>query len=124
MDVPPGLHVLEPPGGLGSVLDELVGNAIRLSGAATIRIWGHRTGDLVELHVTDDGEGLSEEDRVLAFERFWRAPRHQNTAGTGLGLAICAELIAGAGGRLELHPVAPHGLDAVVTLDAETAAGA
>ncbi|WP_309116338.1 HAMP domain-containing sensor histidine kinase [Saccharothrix sp.] len=122
VDVPPGLHVLEPPGGLGSVLDELVGNAIRLSGATTIRIWGHRTGDRVELHVTDDGEGLSDEDRVLAFERFWRAPRHQNTAGTGLGLAICAELIAGAGGRLELHPVTPHGLDAVVTLKAQVSA--
>ncbi|GAA1341617.1 sensor histidine kinase [Saccharothrix algeriensis] len=118
VEVPGGLRVLEPPGGLGSVLDELVGNAVRLSGATRIRVWGRPAGDVVELHVTDDGEGLGEAERASAPRRFWRAPRHQNTPGTGLGLAICAELIASAGGELALRPVEPHGLDAVVTLRA------
>ncbi len=128
IDVPERLRVLEPPGGLGSVLDELVGNAIRLSGATRIRIWGTpdggRSGDgggdrgRVVLHVTDDGDGLSPEECTQALRRFWRAAKHQNTAGTGLGLSICAELIAGAGGELRLDPVEPHGLDAVVTLGA------
>ncbi|MBB5955801.1 signal transduction histidine kinase [Saccharothrix tamanrassetensis] len=118
VDVPEGLRVLEPPGGLGSVLDELVGNAIRLSGATRIEVWGSPNGDRVELHVTDDGEGLAPEERRLALRRFWRAPRHQNVAGTGMGLSICAELTAGAGGELRLSPVEPHGLDAVVTLKA------
>ncbi|WP_433263589.1 ATP-binding protein [Actinosynnema sp. CS-041913] len=116
VDVPAGLRVLEPPGGLGSVLDELVGNAIRLSGATRIEVWGAAHGDKVELHVTDDGAGLAAEDRKLAMRRFWRAARHQNIAGTGLGLSICAELIASAGGDLRLQPVEPHGLDAVVVL--------
>ncbi|MFD7653528.1 ATP-binding protein [Actinosynnema sp. NPDC059797] len=116
--VPPGLRVLAPPGGLGSVLDELVGNAIRLSGATTIRIWADRTDGGVELHVTDDGAGLSPEERAAALSRFWRAPRHQNVAGTGLGLSICAELVASAGGELVLRPTDPHGLDAVVRLNA------
>ncbi|MEV0680514.1 HAMP domain-containing sensor histidine kinase [Actinosynnema sp. NPDC050436] len=118
VDVPAGLRVLEPPGGLGSVLDELVGNAIRLSGATAIRVWAESDGDRVDLHVTDDGAGLSARERALAPQRFWRAPKHQNTAGTGLGLAICAELVAGAGGELRLLPVEPHGLDAVVALAA------
>ncbi|WP_205856812.1 sensor histidine kinase, partial [Phytoactinopolyspora endophytica] len=38
VDVPPGLHLLEPPGGLGSVLDELVSNALRLSGGRRVVI--------------------------------------------------------------------------------------
>ncbi|TQM83643.1 signal transduction histidine kinase [Saccharothrix saharensis] len=114
--VPPGLRALEPPGGLGSVLDELVGNAIRLSGGTTVRVWGRAVNGGVELHVTDDGTGLSPDERASALSRFWRAPRHQNVAGTGLGLAICAELIASAGGDLSLHPAEPHGLDAVVHL--------
>jgi signal transduction histidine kinase len=118
VDVPPGLRVLEPPGGLGSVLDELVGNAIRLSGGTGIRVWGRAVGGRVELHVTDDGTGLSDQERADAVRRFWRAPRHQNIAGTGLGLAICAELIESAGGELELAPAEPHGLDAVVRLSA------
>ncbi|MFI9009777.1 ATP-binding protein [Actinosynnema sp. NPDC053489] len=119
--VPPGLRVLEPPGGLGSVLDELVGNAIRLSGGTRVRIWGATAGDHVELHVTDDGTGLADDERVDAMRRFWRAPRHQNTPGTGLGLAICAELIESAGGELVLRPAPPHGLDAVVRLTAQPA---
>ncbi|RKT56811.1 sensor histidine kinase [Saccharothrix australiensis] len=114
--VPRGLHVLAPPGGLGSVLDELVGNAIRLSGATRVAVWAVTHGERAELHVTDDGEGLAEEERTLALRRFWRAPRHQNTAGTGLGLSICAELVVSAGGELHLRPVEPHGLDAVVVL--------
>lgn len=118
VDVPPGLRVLEPPGGLGSVLDELVGNAIRLSGGTRVRIWGRADGERVELHVTDDGTGLSDQERADAVRRFWRAPRHQNVAGTGLGLAICAELIESAGGDFELAPAEPHGLDAVVRLSA------
>ncbi|MFD1147479.1 sensor histidine kinase [Saccharothrix hoggarensis] len=118
VDVPPGLRVLEPPGGLGSVLDELVGNAIRLSGGTELKIWGRTSGGRVELHVTDNGTGLTDQERANALARFWRAPRHQNTPGTGLGLAICAELIASAGGELLLQPADPHGLDAVVRLSA------
>ncbi|ONI88543.1 two-component sensor histidine kinase [Saccharothrix sp. ALI-22-I] len=118
VDVPPGLRVLEPPGGLGSVLDELVGNAIRLSGGTHVKVWGRTADGQVELHVTDDGGGLSDQERADAISRFWRAPRHQNIAGTGLGLAICAELIQSAGGELELLPAKPHGLDAVVRLSA------
>ncbi|WP_053715480.1 sensor histidine kinase [Saccharothrix sp. NRRL B-16348] len=118
--VPPGLRALEPPGGLGSVLDELVGNAIRLSGGTRVKVWGRTSDDHVELHVTDDGTGLSDEERAAALSRFWRAPRHQNIPGTGLGLAICAELIASAGGELTLLPAEPHGLDAVIRLGTRT----
>jgi signal transduction histidine kinase len=118
LDVPEGLRVLEPPGGLGSVLDELVGNALKLSGGTEVRVGARRDGDAVELHVADDGTGLSESERAQALSRFWRAPRHQNVPGTGLGLAICAELISSAGGELRLGTAQPHGLDVVVRLSA------
>jgi signal transduction histidine kinase len=114
--VPPGLRALEPPGGLGSVLDELVGNAIRLSGGTEVKVWAEAVDGHVELHVTDNGTGLTAPERTAALSRFWRAPRHQNIPGTGLGLAICAELIESAGGHLDLRPVEPHGLDAVIRL--------
>lgn len=113
VDVPAGLTMQEPPGGLGSVLDELVSNAIRLSGGTEVRV----TGGPGELHVVDNGDGLSGEERELALQRFWRATRHQNVAGTGMGLAICAELIESAGGTLTLHDAGP-GLDVRVALSA------
>ncbi|MFS8102865.1 HAMP domain-containing histidine kinase [Lentzea alba] len=113
IDVPAGLTMQEPPGGLGSVLDELVSNAIRLAGATEVQIIG-KAG---ELHVIDNGEGLTDEEREHALQRFWRATKHQNIAGTGLGLAICAELIESAGGTLTLHDAGP-GLDVKVQLSA------
>ena len=103
----------EPPGGLGSVLDELVSNALRLANATEVRI----TGEPGELHVIDNGDGLTGDEREHALQRFWRATKHQNVAGTGLGLAICAELIESAGGTLTLHDAAP-GLDVKVSLSA------
>jgi len=118
VDVPAGLAVQAPPGGLGSVLDELVGNAVKLSGGTSVAITGVPAGPWIELHVTDDGGGLADDERAEAMRRFWRSTRHQNIAGTGLGLSICAELVTSAGGELRLDPVEPHGLDAVVRLRA------
>ncbi|KJK48707.1 histidine kinase [Lentzea aerocolonigenes] len=113
IEIPAGLTMQEPPGGLGSVLDELVSNALRLANATEVRI----TGQSGELHVVDNGDGLTAEEREQALHRFWRATKHQNIAGTGLGLAICAELIESAGGSLTLHDAGP-GLDVKVALSA------
>jgi signal transduction histidine kinase len=123
VDVPPGLRVLEPPGGLGSVLDELVSNALRLSGGRRLSVSARAPATtVVEITVSDDGGGLEDGEHSRALQRFWRSARHQNTAGTGLGLAICAELVEAAGGRLRLEPGLPgvdgRGLAAVVTLPA------
>lgn len=113
IEVPAGLTMQEPPGGLGSVLDELVSNAFRLANATEVRVTGHQG----ELHVIDNGDGLSDEEREHALQRFWRATKHQNIAGTGMGLAICAELIESAGGTLTLHDADP-GLDVRIALSA------
>ncbi|MCS7478273.1 sensor histidine kinase [Umezawaea endophytica] len=118
VDVPSGLAVQAPPGGLGSVLDELVGNAVKLSGGTSVTISARPDGPWVDLHVVDDGDGLSDEDRTEAVRRFWRSTQHQNVAGTGLGLSICAELITSAGGEFRLDAAEPHGVDAVVRLRA------
>jgi signal transduction histidine kinase len=128
VDVPPGLRLLEPPGGLGSVLDELISNALRLSDAQVVEVTasvvpgGSAAGGVVAIAVRDDGRGLDASERAKALRRFWRSPRHQNVPGTGLGLAICADLVGAAGGELRLEDGLPrpdgsgHGFAAVVAL--------
>jgi signal transduction histidine kinase len=123
LDVPPGLRLLEPPGGLGSILDELVSNALRLSDARMIEVRARLVpAGMVEIAVRDDGHGLAAAERAQALRRFWRSPRHQNVPGTGLGLAICADLVGAAGGELRLEDGLPrpdgtgHGFAAVVAL--------
>ncbi|MFD3685332.1 ATP-binding protein [Nocardiopsis sp. NPDC058631] len=118
-EVPAGVRVYAPAGGLGSILDELVSNALRLSGGTRVVVEAV-SGDPVRISVLDDGDGLAEEQYTAALERFWRSPQHQNTEGTGLGLAIVADLVREAGGRLTLGPGLPggerRGLGVVITL--------
>ncbi|MGW5876920.1 ATP-binding protein [Nocardiopsis terrae] len=100
-DLPERVWAHAPAGGLGSILDELVSNALRLSGGTRIEVRAE-DGEQVRIGVLDNGTGLPEEEREAALERFWRSPGHQNTEGTGLGLAIAADLVREAGGRLTL----------------------
>jgi signal transduction histidine kinase len=90
------------------VLDNLLSNAIDATpprGAVTIITGG------AELHVVDDGPGLSDDQRTRAFDRFWRAGKG---TGSGLGLAIAKRLVELDGGTIELRPGATGGVDAVV----------
>jgi signal transduction histidine kinase len=122
VNVPPGLRLLEPPGGLGSILDELISNALRLSDARVVEVTARVVPGVVMITVRDDGQGLDASERAQALRRFWRSPRHQNVTGTGLGLAICADLVGSAGGEVRLEEGLPrpdgsgYGFAAVVAL--------
>ena len=127
VDVPPGLRLLEPPGGLGSILDELISNALRLSDAQVVEVTARssvvrrRPAWSRSLSATT-ARGIDASERAQALRRFWRSPRHQNVPGTGLGLAICADLVGAAGGELRLEEGLPrpdgsgYGFAAVVAL--------
>ena len=64
------------------------------------------------LVVTDEGPGLSDEEKARATDRFWRADHHR--PGTGLGLAVVASLIEASSGTL-IFDDNPHGSGLRVT---------
>jgi signal transduction histidine kinase len=99
-------------------LDALIDNALKFGGT-TVTVRVRSAGEQVSVHVIDDGPGLTEDQRRQATERFWRAPTDQNTAGSGLGLPIVAVLVDTSGGRLDLRPTKPHGLEAVLWFPAD-----
>jgi signal transduction histidine kinase len=110
-----GVAALATPGRVEQVLDNLLANAIDASPVgATITVSTRSVNGWVELHVTDEGRGLSETERSRAFDRFWQA--HEERDGFGLGLAIVRRLTAADGGDVELRAGSPGGLDAVVRL--------
>lgn len=114
--VPVGLRADATPGALDQVLDNLLANALAVSPAAgTVSVGGVRSGQFAELHVVDEGPGMTEEQRARAFDRFWR---EGGAGGTGLGLAIARRLITADGGELELRAAPTGGLQAVVRLRA------
>jgi signal transduction histidine kinase len=102
---------------LEQVLDNLLENALDVSPRGTsIQLAMWRADGFVELHVADEGPGLSEAERARAFDRFWRG--RSGGEGSGLGLAIARRLVEADGGDLELAESDSGGVDAVVRLRA------
>jgi two-component system sensor histidine kinase PilS (NtrC family) len=101
-----GLHLRE-------VLVNLLGNAIRYASGkpASIRLFPvlDATGR-VELHVQDDGPGITAEVRAHLFEPFYTT----SSKGTGLGLYLARELCLNNGAMLdyEYRVDGPAGFDA------------
>lgn len=132
------LPALSAEGALDQILDVLLENALRHSPqGATITLearagadrdvpGGHDgaapggvggAGGWVEVHVVDEGPGMSPEERARACDRFWKGPPVAGQpAGSGLGLAIARALAQASGGDLRLDAARPRGIDAVVTL--------
>ena len=103
------------PARVEQVLDNLLANALEVSPeGGTIRIGTSRGREWVELHVVDEGPGLTAEERERAFDRFWRG--RGSAEGSGLGLAIVKRLVAADDGRVELRAADRQGIDAVVQL--------
>ena len=104
------------PGALDQMLDNLIDNAVKASPRGSeVTVRARRAGDGVEVHVVDQGPGLSEEERRHAFDRFWRSSA-TGRGGSGLGLAIVDRLATASGGGAELREAEGGGLDAVVRL--------
>ena len=84
-----GVTVRGNPELLSRLLTNLVGNAYRYGRAdGHIRVdLSTADGDAL-LRVTDDGIGISEDDRTKIFDRFYQADPSRSDAGSGLGLAM------------------------------------
>ena len=81
---------------IGQALDNLVENAL-VHGGGGVHLSARAVGDLVELHVDDEGPGFPPGFSPRAFDRFSQADEARTGGGAGLGLAI-VELIARAHG--------------------------
>ncbi len=119
-----GIEGRATPDHIGQALDNFVANALEVAPAGSeIRLWtthGAEPGT-VEVHVTDHGPGLTEEQRAHAFDRFWRATTTRSElGGSGLGLAIVQKLVTADGGHAELRETPGGGLDAVLVLQSRS----
>jgi signal transduction histidine kinase len=116
VDPGPRERVWALPGAVDQVLDNLLANALRVAPAGSrILMAARRAGNRVEVHVIDQGPGMTAEQRARAFDRFWRAGT-PDAEGTGLGLAVVRQLVDASGGTAKLRPAQGGGLDAVASL--------
>ena len=62
-----------------------------------------------ELVVSDEGTGISPEERGLVFERFYRSTSARAMPGSGLGLAIVKQVVVKHGGMIRIGETMPGG---------------
>lgn len=99
VDVSPTVRVHVNPEHLRVPIDEeavllalvnMLDNAVKHGGATEITIRVFQEGHHAHLTVTDDGQGIADEDRDRVFERFYRA--NPNSRGSGIGLSLVQEI--------------------------------
>ena len=78
----------------------LMANACKYSPDQKVHIRAvFKVGGQHEIEVCDNGQGISEEEKTLIFEPFYRSPRHLQLKGTGIGLSLVKSI-------LNLHQIA------------------
>jgi PAS domain S-box-containing protein len=102
------LLILGDPNRLNSVMANLLSNAIKFTvQGGKIKVDVQWDADQVEISVTDNGPGISEDEIPRVFEHLFRgraAVRDPNNPieGTGLGLALAKTIVEQHGGRISV----------------------
>lgn len=88
------------------ILINLIGNGVKYTGPeGWVRVSTEIRGSSLRLSIQDNGMGISPEDQIHVFERFYRVrrPETDNIEGTGLGLAIVKSLVEAHGGQISVE---------------------
>lgn len=99
------LQVRADPALLELVLSSLVGNAVKHTPSGTcVRVMATSAGETVTIEVSDDGPGISPEERPYVLDQFFRGgpSTRRSSSGLGLGLTVADRILVQHGSRLEV----------------------
>jgi two-component system phosphate regulon sensor histidine kinase PhoR len=122
-DVLGDLRVMGDREGLFHIFRNLLENSIRhTDSGGSINVSMALTQDsMVEVVISDDGDGIPAESLPRIFERFYRADsaRARDFGGTGLGLAIVRHLVSEMGGEVSAESQLGQGTTVRFTVPTE-----
>ncbi|MEM8593209.1 MAG: ATP-binding protein [Pseudomonadota bacterium] len=103
------------------VLQNLLDNAIKYTEEGSVRLTLLPSDSEVVMSVSDTGDGISEQDQLRVFERFYRADKSRTRegvapSGNGLGLSIVKHIVERHAGSIELQSALAKGSTFSVTL--------
>jgi signal transduction histidine kinase len=103
---------------LTRAVSNLVDNAIKFGGRASVTL-ETRSPSEVLIRIEDDGPGIPDDRKFMAFEPFSRGDQSRGapeTEGFGLGLAIAKQIVERHGGQITLHDREPSGLSVRIVM--------
>jgi len=101
---------------ISEALWNVIENAMKYASGAPIHIRAYRQNGSAVINVRDEGPGMSEAERLHAFERFYRGDARGEIPGTGLGLAIAKRAVDRAGGSIAIDSAPGKGTTVEITL--------
>jgi len=103
----PPVLVKADPNRVKQVLVNLIGNALKYTLKGSVKVNAAIKKDNLLITVADTGIGISSEDQVNLFKKFYRARNEQtkNIAGTGLGLWITFETVKKMKGKISVESI-------------------
>ena len=91
------------------ILDNLLNNSLKAKSKNVSVIWENQTDSEIELHVIDDGIGISDSNKERIFD-----PRFTTTNGSGLGLYHTKEVIEKMGGSITVNNKLEKGVEFIL----------
>ena len=109
---------------LERIMNNLIDNAFKYSEkGSSITISTEQSANQLKVMIADTGSGVSDEDKVYIFDRFYRtaSARASDNKGSGLGLAIVKNLANSLDGEVGIESRKPNGSIFWFTLPLEKA---
>lgn len=102
---------------LRQVLVNLIGNAVKYTIKGEIIVRQYKEKERLYIRVSDTGLGMSEEESVKLFEKFYRirTKETEEIRGTGLGLWITAKIIREMNGNISVESIKGVGSHFIVS---------
>lgn len=100
-------------------INNLLTNAVKYNkSGGNVSLWAEETENLVLIHVSDTGVGVSSEDQLRIFDKFYRSSDQAigQKQGHGLGLALAKEIVELHHGRISLKSTPGDGSEFTITL--------
>ena len=89
---------------LKQVVVNLISNSLKYTNEGSVELLVYQKSKFISITVKDTGIGISQEDHLRIFERFYRTERERSSSvpGTGLGLAIVKHILEAHGTTIDV----------------------
>lgn len=94
------------------VIVNIVDNAVKYTPAgSSIVISTCKSGDMAQVRIADNGNGIPDEDKCKIFDKFYCGANQiaDNRRSIGLGLYLCRAIVEAHGGKIQVYDNQPKG---------------